>query len=39
MSGAANIQYITHQQIDKNKWDDCIATADNGLDLWLFILS
>jgi hypothetical protein len=26
-----NIQYITYQHIDKLKWDDCIAAADNGL--------
>ncbi|MBP6414813.1 MAG: hypothetical protein KA330_00005, partial [Chitinophagaceae bacterium] len=31
MSGASNIQYLTHQQIDKTRWDDCIATANNGL--------
>ncbi|MBP6414992.1 MAG: GNAT family N-acetyltransferase [Chitinophagaceae bacterium] len=31
MSGVANIQYIPHQQIDKKKWDNCIATGDNGL--------
>ncbi len=31
MSGSSNIQYLIHQQIDKKKWDDCIATADNGL--------
>ncbi|MFZ1260770.1 MAG: GNAT family N-acetyltransferase, partial [Chitinophagaceae bacterium] len=23
--------YIPHQQIDKKKWDNCIATGDNGL--------
>ena len=31
MSGVANIQYTPHQQIDKKKWDNCIATGDNGL--------
>lgn len=31
MSGLFNIQYLTHQQIDKKKWDTCINTADNGL--------
>ena len=25
------IRYITHQQIDRNKWDNCIEEADNGL--------
>ena len=28
---SANIQYLTHQQIDKSKWDSCILNADNGL--------
>lgn len=31
MSGTVNIQYLTHEQIDKTKWDNCIHTADNGL--------
>ena len=31
MSGSANIQYLTNQQIDKTKWDQCIDKADNGL--------
>lgn len=31
MSGTLNIQYLTHRQIDKTKWDQCIKTADNGL--------
>lgn len=26
-----NIQYLTQQQIDKDKWDACITYADNGL--------
>ena len=26
-----NIQYLSHQQIDKAKWDDCINKATNGL--------
>jgi len=30
MSGTTNIQYLTRQQIDKEKWDRCIDTADNG---------
>ncbi len=25
------INYLSHQQIDKGKWDACIASADNGL--------
>jgi hypothetical protein len=25
------INYLTYQQIDKAKWDDCINNADNGL--------
>ena len=25
------IQYISHQQIDKQKWDNCIAESSNGL--------
>jgi hypothetical protein len=31
MSGSANIQYLTQQQIDKPKWDNCIDKAGNGL--------
>ena len=31
MSGTANIRYLTNQQIDKNKWDNCIEKAGNGL--------
>ena len=31
MSGSTNIQYLTHQQIDKTRWDNCIEKADNGL--------
>ena len=31
MSTLPYIQYITHQQIDKVKWDNCIEHADNGL--------
>ncbi len=31
MSGPLNIQWLTRQQIDKQKWDDCIDSADNGL--------
>jgi hypothetical protein len=26
-----NIQYLTHRQIDKEKWNRCIDTATNGL--------
>lgn len=26
-----SIQYVTYSQIDKTKWDNCIATADNSL--------
>ena len=25
------IQYLTYQQIDKQQWDACVGTADNGL--------
>ena len=25
------VHYITYQQIDKSKWDNCIDTAANGL--------
>jgi hypothetical protein len=31
MSGQFNIQYLTHQQIDKQKWDACIEHSANGL--------
>jgi hypothetical protein len=31
MSGSANIQYLSNQQIDKTKWDHCIDNAGNGL--------
>ncbi|MDZ4793643.1 MAG: GNAT family N-acetyltransferase [Bacteroidota bacterium] len=31
MSGFPNIQYITHQQIDKAKWDKCITDSSNGI--------
>lgn len=31
MTSSSNIRYLTHQQIDKDKWDACIDTADNGL--------
>ena len=31
MDGSGNIQYFTHQQIDKSKWDHCIENAGNGL--------
>ena len=31
MNGSDNIQYLTHQQIDKSKWDKCIDNAGNGL--------
>lgn len=31
MSGQYNIQYLTHQQIDKQKWDGCIDKSSNGL--------
>ena len=31
MSAPLKIQYLTHYQIDKAKWDDCIGKADNGL--------
>jgi len=30
MSGSPNIQYLTRQQINIEKWDQCIGTADNG---------
>ena len=25
------IAYLTHDQIDKSRWDDCIAHAVNGM--------
>jgi hypothetical protein len=31
MNGSMNIQYLTNSQIDKAKWDACIANATNGL--------
>jgi Acetyltransferase (GNAT) domain len=31
MSGQYIIQYLTHQQIDKQKWDSCIEQSANGL--------
>lgn len=31
MNDLPNIQYLTHQQIDTLKWDNCIAQAENGL--------
>jgi hypothetical protein len=31
MSEPGNIHYLTNQQIDKTKWDNCIDKADNGL--------
>ncbi len=31
MSGHTNIQYLTHLQIDKQKWDASIKQATNGL--------
>ena len=31
MKGLLNIQYLTQQQINKQKWDACIEAADNGL--------
>ncbi len=31
MSEMMNIQYLTYQQIDKTKWDQCIANAPNGV--------
>jgi hypothetical protein len=31
MSGPVNIQYLSRQQIDKTKWDQCIHNARNGL--------
>jgi len=31
MTEPGNIQYLSHQQIDKTKWDRCIDNASNGL--------
>lgn len=31
MSGAINIEYLTHDKVDKARWDDCISQANNGL--------
>lgn len=31
MTEPGNIQYLSHQQIDKTKWDHCIDNAGNGL--------
>lgn len=31
MAGQYQIQYLAHKDIDFTKWDNCIATADNGL--------
>ncbi|MBN8674214.1 MAG: GNAT family N-acetyltransferase [Chitinophagales bacterium] len=31
MTEPGNIQYLSHQQIDKTKWDRCIDNAGNGL--------
>lgn len=31
MTENRNIQYLTHQQIDKTKWDSCIDDSPNGL--------
>ena len=31
MSGPDKIQYLTHEQIDKTRWDTCIGKASNGL--------
>jgi hypothetical protein len=31
MSQSFHIQYLTHQEIDLQKWDRCIAAASNGL--------
>ncbi|HEU0065547.1 MAG TPA: hypothetical protein VFQ58_10960, partial [Flavisolibacter sp.] len=26
-----NIQYLSHKEINKEKWDNCITAASNGL--------
>ena len=31
MMYSPHIEYLRHHEIDKQKWDGCIATADNGL--------
>ena len=31
MNGPPDIRYLNNQQIDKNKWDNCIERAGNGL--------
>ncbi len=31
MPQAFNIQYLSHNEIDKTKWDKCIDESDNGL--------
>ena len=31
MNDTGDIQYLTHEQINKEKWDRCIRQADNGL--------
>src|SRR5260221_2550380 len=31
MPDTGNIQYITHNAIDKKKWDACIENSPNGL--------
>ncbi|HEV8505021.1 MAG TPA: hypothetical protein VGQ53_06465 [Chitinophagaceae bacterium] len=31
MAQAFNIQYLSHHEVDKTKWDRCIREADNGL--------
>ena len=31
MGETANIRHLTHAEIDKEKWDACVDSADNGL--------
>src|SRR5438045_7317217 len=31
MAHPFNIQYVSHHQIDKARWDTCMREADNGL--------
>ncbi|HEX7902515.1 MAG TPA: hypothetical protein VF487_01460 [Chitinophagaceae bacterium] len=31
MPDTSHIQYFTHREIDKKKWDDCIDKAENGV--------
>jgi hypothetical protein len=31
MNGQSTIKYLTYDQIDKTKWDDCITNSENGL--------